>query len=149
MKCKEFYKKFERDGNFCEKNPNSARQIEHYIDYCSRHDIEKGSINISALQPLINIEGEMVHDMVLTSLKQRLEKELRPKDVTRKLMFEIIKNCNKHNIRDISYETKKLYNELKQKSGINTNDEIVKLMILYCSSDNYFIEVFCNENKNK
>jgi hypothetical protein len=165
VRCKEFYKRFSTHGNFCEKSPILAKQIERYIDYCKRHDIEDMDVNQNALTPLMSIEGEMVHDMSLTELKSRLEGRLRAKDVTRKLVIEIIKTQNDKvnkgdsrrlvyipnanddalryglSIRDIRYRTRELFNELKNYSGLKTNDEFVHMMLLYCDENkNDFME---------
>lgn len=159
VRCEQFYKKFEKVGNFCEKNPIEAKRIENYIDYRRRNHLDGVEINFNALEPLVKIEGEMVHDMSLVELKQRLKNKLNAKDVSRKLVIEIINSCNnkidngdsrklknipdvrdrfnqfEHEIGSISYEVRQLFDKLKQLSGIKTNDEFLNNVLLHYKKD--------------
>ncbi|MGD0953110.1 MAG: hypothetical protein ABR985_12085 [Methanotrichaceae archaeon] len=63
VRCKEFYEKWKKAGNFCEVNPKAAANIERYLDELIK--IEPiGSVNISegAARPLYQEKDSKVHD---------------------------------------------------------------------------------------
>jgi len=102
-------------------------------------------------------------------LKERLSKELRPKDVSRPLVTEIINNVNlrfkegdprrlpeklklkntsryEHSIRGISFNVRRSYNDFKEsvRGGIN-NNEFLLYMINYCNKNSDDFKKFIEE----
>lgn len=96
VRCEDFYKKWEEEPNFCEKDPETAARIEKYLD--ERRKIREiaanclseeelspiGDMQISegALRPLIRVKDRKVHDEVATQIvklaKEKIDKGEKP-----------------------------------------------------------------------
>ena len=92
VRCEEFYKYFEKKGNFCGKSEGIVKQVESYIDYVKRHklrDFGGYKISNSALDPFMSIEGVKdgkVHAVALKDLRTMVRKgKILPERVTRRI----------------------------------------------------------------
>ena len=54
VRCEEFYKYFEKKGNFCGKSEVVVKKVEEYIDYVKRNKVGGYKISNCALDPFIN-----------------------------------------------------------------------------------------------
>ena len=68
VRCEEFYKYFEKKGNFCGKSDMVVKKVEEYIDYVKRNKIGGYKISNCALDPFISIES--VNPKVLESMNK-------------------------------------------------------------------------------
>lgn len=161
VRCEEFYKYFEKKGNFCGKSQGIVRQVESYIDYVKRHklrDFGGYKISNSALDPFMSIEnvnGGKVHTLALRDLRSLIRKNrIAPENVTRRVSIEIINGANvkvedqyklkripnirsrmkefEHEIGDVGFETREMFNSLKESVGAKNNNEAVRLMLELC-----------------
>ncbi len=161
VRCEEFYKYFERKGNFCGKSEGIVKQVEHYIDYIKRHKmIDYGGYKISnsALDPFMSIEdvkGGKVHSLALKELRNMVRKgRVSPEKVTRRVSIEIINSANnkieeqykltripnirsrmgefEHEISDVGFEVKSMFDDFKNDIGAKNNNEALKIMLELC-----------------
>ncbi len=94
VRCEDFYKYFERKGNFCGKSENVVKKVEDYIAYVKRHRLMEFSgyrISNAALDPFISVENMKdgkVHDLALKELKRLIRK--RKKRMAKNSIWEIL-----------------------------------------------------------
>lgn len=161
VRCEEFYKYYERKGNFCGKSENVVKKVEDYIDYVKRHKLREFSgykISNAALDPFISIEhmnNGVVHSMALKELKRLIRKgKLLPEHITRRISIEIINSANnqveegyklnripnirsrmgefEHEINEIGFEVREMFNALKNDIGAKNNNEVMRIMLEWC-----------------
>lgn len=161
VRCEEFYKYFERKGNFCGKSENVVKKVEDYIDYVKRHKLREFSgykISNSALDPFINIENMKdgkVHSLALKELKRLIRKgKLLPENITRRVSVEIINGANnsveegyklcripnirnrmgefEHDIGEIGFETREMFDAFKSDIGAKNNNDVMRIMLEWC-----------------
>lgn len=161
VRCEEFYKYFEKKGNFCGKSDGIVKQVESYIDYVKRHKLrEFGGYKISnsALDPFMSIENVnngKVHALALKDLRNMIRrKRILPENITRRVSIEIINGANnqvvdgyklqripnirsrmgefEHDIGEISFEVREMFDELKSDIGAKNNNEAVRIMLELC-----------------
>jgi len=75
MRCDEFYEKWRRCGNFCEKHPDTAREIEEMLDFIDeineREDLSGGAkaafaaTSARAIRPIIREKDTEVRDRAI------------------------------------------------------------------------------------
>ncbi len=158
VRCEDFYKHFEKKGNFCGKSEGVVKQVEHYIDYVKRRKLrEFGGYKISnsALDPLISIEDVnqgKVHELALKEMKRLIRKgKILPERITRRMSIEIINAANskvedaykleripnirsrmgeyEHEIGEIGFEVKEMFEALKNDIGVKNNNELMQIML--------------------
>jgi len=161
VRCEDFYKYFERKGNFCGKSENVVKKVEDYIDYVKRNKLREFSgyrISNSALDPFISIEDMKdgkVHDLALKELKKLLRKgKLLSEKVTRRVSIELINSANnkvaeeyklehipnirsrmgefEHEIGEIGYEVKEMFDAFKTDIDTKNNNDVLKIMLEWC-----------------
>lgn len=161
VRCEEFYKYFERKGNFCGKSDGVVKQVESYIDYVKRHKLrEFGGYKISnsALDPFMSIENVnngKVHALALKDLRNMIRKgRILPENITRRISIEIINGANsqvadgyklqripnirsrmgefEHEIGEIGFDIKEMFDELKSDIGAKNNNEAMRIMLELC-----------------
>jgi len=158
VRCEEFYKYFEKKGNFCNKGELTVRKVEEYIAYVKRNRIGTYKISNCALDPFISIEfikDGMVHRRAIKELKDMMKKKkFPPEKITRRISIEIINRANnqvgdvyrldripgirkrmgeyEHDIGSISIETRSIFDSIKKDIGINSNDMAMKIMLECC-----------------
>lgn len=161
VRCEEFYKYFEKKGNFCGKSEGIVRQVESYIDYVKRHKLrEFGGYKISnsALDPFMSIEdvnSGKVHALALKNLRNMIRKgRILPENITRRISIEIINGANsavadgyklrripnirsrmgefEHDIGEIGFDVKEMFDSIKESIGAKNNNEAVKVMLELC-----------------
>lgn len=161
VRCEEFYKYFEKKGNFCGKSDVVVKKVEEYIEYIKRNKMsEFGGYRISncALDPFISIEllkGGQVHKMALRELKNMIRKnKISPDKVTRRFSVELINKANaavgvmhrlesipgvrnrmgeyEHEIGEVSYDVRDMFNSFKTDIGIKNNNQAMKVIIECC-----------------
>lgn len=162
VRCEEFYKYFERKGNFCNKSNLVVKKVEDYIDYVKRNRLrEYGGYRISnnALDPLINIEtekGGKVHSVAIKELKSVIRRgKILPEKVTRRVVIELINKSNEkvdlvykldripnirskigeyeHEISEVGFEVRDTFNALKADiDGDINNNEAMQIMLEVC-----------------
>lgn len=158
VRCEEFYEYFEKKGNFCGKSKGVVRQVEHYIDYVKRNkmrDYGGYKISNSALDPFMSIEvikEGKVHSAAIRELRRMIRKGIiYPERVTRRISIEIINRANgkveeayklnripnirsrmgefEHEIGDIGFEVKSMFDDFKEDIGAKNNNEVLKIML--------------------
>lgn len=161
VRCEEFYKYFEKKGNFCGKSEGIVKQVESYIDYVKRHKLrEFGGYKISnsALDPFMNIEdinNGKVHVLALKDLRNMIRKgRILPENITRRISIEIINSANskvadgyklkripnirsrigefEHDIGEIGFDVRETFDSLKDSIGAKNNNEAVRVMLELC-----------------
>lgn len=161
VRCEQFYEYWERKGNFCGKSEMVAKKVEEYIEYVKRTKLlEYSGFKIShcALDPFISIEkikGGKVHSAALKELKSLIRKEkVLPEKITRRISVEIINKANnkvgieyqltsipnirnrmrehEHDINDVGFEVRNMFDELKKDLGARNNNEAMKIMLEMC-----------------
>lgn len=158
VRCEEFYKYFEKKGNFCNKSDVVVKKVETYIDYVKRNRIGTYKISNCALDPLINIEylkDGIVHRTALKELKNLLKKgKILPEKITRRMTVEMINKANnkvgllykldsipnirkrigeyEHEIGSISHENRDVFDILKKDIGTNNNNITIQVMLEMC-----------------
>lgn len=161
VRCEEFYKYFEKKGNFCGKSDNVVRQVETYIDYVKRRklkDFGGYKISNSALDPFITIEeinAGKVHELALKELKRLIRRrKISPEHITRRISIEIINEANskveepyklkripnirsrmgefEHEIGEVGFEVRDIFDSLKKDIGAKNNNELMKIMLELC-----------------
>jgi len=83
VRCDEFYLKWDKCGNFCEKHPDTASEIEKYLDF--QHEIENrgdiepavkagiSAISADALRPLLREPDPEIREETKTHVIKALE----------------------------------------------------------------------------
>jgi hypothetical protein len=161
VRCEEFYKHFEKKGNFCGKSDGIVKQVESYIDYVKRHklrDFGGYKISNSALDPFMSIENVnygKVHALALKDLRNMIRKgRVLPENITRRISIEIINGANnqvteeykldripnirnrmgefEHEIGEIGFDVKEMFEELKSNIGAKNNNEVLRIMLELC-----------------
>jgi hypothetical protein len=161
VRCEEFYTYFEKKGNFCGKSEGIVRQVESYIDYIKRHklrDFGGYKISNSALDPFMSIEdvnNGKVHTLALKDLRNMIRKgKVLPENITRRISIEIINRANslvddghklkripnirsrmgefEHDIGEIGFDVREMFDDLKENIGAKNNNEAVKVMLEMC-----------------
>lgn len=77
MRCDEFYEKWRRCGNFCEKHPETAREIEKLLDFIDEHP-DLSVLSAKAVRPLIREKDPVVRDKAIVSVGKSLESKKNP-----------------------------------------------------------------------
>lgn len=161
VRCEEFYKYFEKKGNFCGKSENVVKKVEDYILYVKRnklYDYSGYKISNSALDPFISIENVnygKVHSLALKEMKKLIRgRKIIPEHITRRISIELINSANsmvaeeftldhipnirkrmgefEHEISEIGFETKEMFDALKKDIGASSNNEIMRIMLEWC-----------------
>lgn len=94
MRCKDFYEKWKRCGNFCEKHPDTAREIDRYLDFIEEYP-EISGLAESTVKPLINEQNEEIKQKAITHVEKiairetptggTYKKEITGKDIVKAL----------------------------------------------------------------
>lgn len=155
VRCEEFYRHFEKKGNFCNKSEEVVKKVEEYIEYVRRNRIGTYKISNCALDPFINIEfvnGGIVHRSAMRKLKSLLKNgKTPPEKITRRMSIEIISEANtkigkdhqldhipgirkrmgvrEHEIGEIGYEIRTMFDALKKDLEIRSNNQAMKIML--------------------
>ena len=110
MRCKEFYEKWERCGNFCEKHKDTAERIDKYLSFIeeieNKADIdEKTKQTIVAasegvLRTLIEEKDEEIKQKAISTLGKSLNYHRPPgsqteKKITAKNVVEVLSRVRK------------------------------------------------------
>lgn len=158
VRCEDFYKFFEKKGNFCGKSDAVAKKVEDYIAYVKRNRMGTYKISNCALDPFINIEyvnEGVVHRNAIKELKSSIKRgKVLPEKVTRRMSIEIINRANnsvgnsyrldripgvrsrmgdyEHDVGSISSEARDMFDDLKKDIGIRNNDQAMKIMMECC-----------------
>jgi len=161
VRCEEFYKYFEKKGNFCGKSEGIVKQVESYIDYVKRHklrDFGGYKISNSALDPFMSIEevkDGKVHAVALKDLRNMIRKNrILPERITRRVSIEIINGANmkvdeahkldkipnirsrmgdfEHEIGQIGFEVRNTFDAFKDDIDAKNNNEVMKIMLEWC-----------------
>lgn len=161
VRCEEFYKWFEKKGNFCGKSEAVAKKVEEYIEYVKRNDIGTYKISNCALDPFMSIEftrDGKVHRTALRELKSMIKRsKIAPDKITRRISIEIINNANnkvgegykiesipgirsrmrgnEHEVGDISYENREMFDSFKRDIGVKNNNDALRIMMEACYKD--------------
>lgn len=160
--CEEFYEKFSRVGNFCQKSENTARQIDEYIAYRKKHKLGSYEINRCALYPMIVIEkNDVLHQKCLKELRATAKK-IGGRKITRRHVLEIINRVNneveegyrivhipgirsrmnlfQHEIGNVGYDVREAFDKLKNEIGMKSNNDLMTAMINFCSNHRSEVE---------
>lgn len=70
-RCESFYEKWKRCGNFCEASPETAREIEEYLDF--REETGISGISQSAARHLIREKDAEIKARAILAIKKSLE----------------------------------------------------------------------------
>lgn len=158
VRCEEFYKYFEKKGNFCGKSEVVVKKVEEYIDYVKRNKVGGYKISNCALDPFISIEfvnEGRVHAAALKDLKVLLKKgKILPEKITRRMSIEMINTANnkvgdsyklnsipgirtrlrgfEHEIGEIEHEVRDSFDAIKKDIGAKNNNETMKVMLEVC-----------------
>lgn len=158
VRCEEFYKYFEKKGNFCGKSEVVVKKVEEYIDYVKRNKVGGYKISNCALDPFISIEfvkEGRVHTTALKDLKVLLKKgKVLPEKITRRMSIEIINTANsktgdayklnsipgirarmrgyEHEIGEVEHEVRNSFDAIKKDIGAKNNNEAMKVMLEVC-----------------
>ena len=158
VRCEEFYKYFEKKGNFCGKSEIVVKKVEEYIDYVKRNKVGGYKISNCALDPFISIESVKdgkVHTVALKNLKSLLKKEkVLPEKVTRRMSIELINTANnkvediykldsipgirsrmrgfEHEIGEVEHEVRNTFDALKKEIDAKNNNDAMKVMLELC-----------------
>lgn len=80
-RCKEFYDKWERDPNWCEKDPSVTSRIDSYFDLLRElkdkgaPDLPKGKIPERAIRPLFAIKDQNHRDKAISHIISALNRQ--------------------------------------------------------------------------
>lgn len=158
VRCEEFYKYFEKKGNFCGKSEVVVKKVEEYIDYVKRNKVGGYKISNCALDPFISIEfikDGRVHDTALKDLKALMKKgKILPEKITRRMSIELINTANnkvgdiykldsipgirsrirgyEHEIGEVEHEVRNTFDAIKKDIGAKNNNEVMKVMLEMC-----------------
>ena len=175
VRCEEFYRVFERKGNFCNKSEIVVKKVEEYIAYIRRNHMGTYKISNCALDPFINIEfinGGIVHRRAVKELKNSINKgKALPEKITRRISIEIINKANanvaegyklvripgirsrmgelEHDIGNISHEVRDMFDGIKTDIGIRNNDQAMRIMMECCIRNINDIRKIKEEIENK
>lgn len=88
MRCDEFYEKWRRCGNFCEKHPDTAAEIEALLDFIDeikeRDNLSEGAkaafaeTSARAVRPLIREKDTEIRDKAIESVGKAVESGKNP-----------------------------------------------------------------------
>ena len=138
VRCDEFYAKWERCGNFCEKHPDTAERIDKYLNFIekieNRADIgeqaKKTIIGASegALRPLIREQNEQIRQEAISTIEKALNYHNPPGSLTKKKITE------KDTINAIIEAQKKISGEKEVKTTNKVQEpiNIATSVILTC-----------------
>jgi hypothetical protein len=105
-RCKEFYERWEKDPNWCEKCPDSVRKINRYIDLIDAINIDEVpkkntfvSLPEGAARPLLEIQDNILKEKVISSVRNALESGKNP--VNGKFIKKFTETDIKKIIKDI------------------------------------------------
>jgi hypothetical protein len=158
VRCEEFYKYFEKKGNFCGKSEVVVKKVEEYIDYVKRNKVGGYKISNCALDPFISIEfvkDGRVHIAALRDLKNLIKKgKILPERITRRMSIELVNTANnkvgdaykldsipgirsrmrgyEHEIGEVEHEVRNTFDALKKDIGAKNNNETMKVMLEVC-----------------
>lgn len=158
VRCEEFYRYFEKKGNFCGKSEMVVKKVEEYIDYVKRNKVGGYKISNCALDPFISIEfvkDGRVHATALKNLKALMKKgKILPEKITRRMSIEIINTANikvgdvyridsipgirsrmrgyEHEIGEVEHEVRNTFDTLKKEIGAKNNNDAMKVMLEVC-----------------
>jgi hypothetical protein len=158
VRCEEFYKYFEKKGNFCGKSDMVVKKVEEYIDYVKRNKVGGYKISNCALDPFISIElvkDGIVHAAALKKLKTLMKKgKILPEKITRRISIELINTANievgdayklnnipgirsrirgfEHEINEVEHEVRNTFDALKKDIDAKNNNEAMKIMLEMC-----------------
>lgn len=175
VRCEEFYRVFEKKGNFCNKSDVVVKKVEEYIAYIRRNNMGTYKISNCALDPFINIEfinEGMVHRRAVRDLKNLIKKgKILPEKITRRMSIEIINKANtntadayklvripgirarmgelEHDIGNISHETRNMFDGIKTDIGIKNNEHALRIMMECCIRNPNDIRKIKEEIENK
>lgn len=175
VRCEEFYKYFERKGNFCRKSDLVVKKVEEYIDYVKRNRIGGFRISNCALDPFINIEDikdGKVHDTALRELKSMLKRgKITPERVTRRITIEIVKKANnqvedgykldhipnirkrmdqyEHDIGNVEYDVRNTFDAIKDDIDLKNNNQAMKVILELCVRNMNIMREIKEEMDNK
>ena len=175
VRCEEFYRVFEKKGNFCNKSEVIVKKVEEYIAYIRSNHIGTYKISNCALDPFINIEfinEGTVHRHAVKELKKLIKKgKILPEKITRRMSIELINKANanvsegcklvripgirsrmgelEHDIGNISHEVRSMFDDIKADIGIKNNDQAMKIMMEYCVRNPNDLRQIKEEMENK
>ena len=155
VRCEEFYKYFEKKGNFCGKSEMVVKKVEEYINYVKRNKIGGYKISNCALDPFISIESVKdgrVHAIALKDLKALMKKgKILPEKITRRMSIELINTANnkvgdtfklenipgirarmrgyEHEIGEVEHEVRNTFDALKKEIGAKNNNEAMRVLL--------------------
>jgi mRNA-degrading endonuclease RelE of RelBE toxin-antitoxin system len=158
VRCEEFYKYFEKKGNFCGKSEVVVKKVEEYIDYVKRNKIGGYRVSNCAIDPFISIEfikDGRVHTTALKDLKALIKKgKILPEKITRRVSIELINTANEkvgdvykldsipgirsrmrgyeHEIGEVEHEVRNMFDAVKKDIGAKNNNEAMKVMLEVC-----------------
>lgn len=158
VRCEEFYKYFEKKGNFCGKSEMVVKKVEEYIDYVKRNKVGGYKISNCALDPFISIEfvkDGRVHTAALKNLKALMKKgKILPEKITRRMSIELINTANikvgdvyrldsipgirsrmrgfEHEIGEVEHEVRNTFDALKKEIGAKNNNDAMRVMLEVC-----------------
>ena len=178
VRCEEFYKYFEKKGNFCGKSEVVVKKVEEYIDYVKRNKIDiVGGYKVSncALDPFISIEfvkDGRVHAVAIKDLKNLLKKgKILPEKVTRRISIELINTANnkvgetyklgnipgirsrmrgfEHEIGEVEHDVRNTFDAIKRDIGAKNNNDAMKIVLELCIRNPDEIRKIKEEMENK
>lgn len=158
VRCEEFYKYFEKKGNFCGKSEVVVKKVEEYIDYVKRNKVGGYKVSNCALDPFISIEfvkDGRVHDLALKNLKTLMKKgRILPEKVTRRISIELINTANikvgdvykldnipgvrsrmrgyEHEIGEVEHGVRNTFDTLKKDIGAKNNNDAMRVILEVC-----------------
>ena len=79
MRCEEFYAKWERCGNFCEKHPKTAEEIDTYLSFIEQLNEEEkrafSPIPATTLRPLINEKDAEIKQIAISHVEKLVKRD--------------------------------------------------------------------------
>lgn len=142
-RCKEFYDKWEKEPNWCEKCPDAVKLIDNYIKLTKELEnlgIPKETTLVGlterAARPLLAEKDPIVRDKVIESVKKDLESK---KDASGKFVKKLNAESIEKTIKKIKQEqsaqkSKQLNNEIKE--SLTGRDAQLE-QYLTCEIDNF------------
>lgn len=158
VRCEEFYRHWQKKGNFCGKSDMIAKKVEEYIEYVKRNKIGGFKISHCALDPFISIEfvkEGRVHHFAVKELKSLIKREkILPEKITRRFSIELINKANmkvgdgykldhipgirnrmgehEHEIGEVGYEVRTMFDALKVDIEAKNNNQAMRIMLEMC-----------------
>lgn len=77
-RCKDFYEKIERDGNFCNMDKTAYKRTVDYIAFCEENNLTLGTLSERAARPLITEKDPVVKAKAIEKLGNQLNRGKRP-----------------------------------------------------------------------